>query len=151
MKKLMVAAALCLSSCASTPHPAAKIVSAYCAKDVSRHRGLHDAEEGRSRDSSFLKLCPEGEREAYLRSYREGFEAGRRQRHREMARPEVLTTPAIARFPASPSWACEVEASSKVFTGVGISEGEAASAAKEACGVHFQATACGAVECKKSL
>jgi len=129
------------------------VVSSNCGKDSSRRRGSDDAAEGRARDSAFLSLCPAGQREVFARAYREGYEAARRLRHREIevARPEVLTTPAIARLPASPTWACEVESSSKVFTGIGLSETEAATAAKDACGAHFSQNACTQTECKRAL
>jgi hypothetical protein len=153
MRKIWIAVVLACSACATVPPPPAPVVSAACGKDASRRRGADDAAEGRGRDSAYLRLCPPTERDAFLRAYREGFEAAKKLKHREVevARPEVLTTPAIARLPASPTWACEVEAASRVFTGVGMSEGEAAVAAKDACGAHFQTSSCGQTDCKKTL
>lgn len=56
------------------------------------------------------------------------------------------------REPATISWACELEANAKVFTGVGLSRDEALHSARSTCGSHFQASYCtGKVDCKPLL
>jgi hypothetical protein len=45
-------------------------------------------------------------------------------------------------------WVCEVEASSKIFTGVGSSRDEAFRSARDTCAFHFQTSYCTRAECK---
>ncbi|RYZ93930.1 MAG: hypothetical protein EOP11_27120 [Proteobacteria bacterium] len=150
MKRLWCFLGLALSACASVPAPPAAVLSNACGKEISRRRGADDGAHGRPRDMAFVRLCPMNVREAVAHGYREGFEGARRTRRLEIVRQELAAAP-VVRLPASPTWACEVEAASKVFTGIGSSLSEAAGAAKDACGAHFQAHTCEQTECQQSL
>ena len=59
--------------------------------------------------------------------------------------------PLPVRDPNGLSWVCEVEASSKIFTGVGVTKDEALGSAKANCGAHFQASYCTKADCKQNL
>lgn len=152
MKKIgLIALGLSLSACATAPRPATPVISAFCSKDASRERGFSDARDGTARDTAFLRLCASGERDAYLRAYRDGYEAGRRKAH-EVARPELnnsVPLPSLGRNLASPEWVCEVEASAKIFTGVGPTRSDADRSARETCGAHFQASYCSQSDCRQ--
>ncbi len=151
MKKIgLIALGLSLSACAGAPRPAAPLVSSFCSKDASRERGFSDAADGTTRDTAFLRLCAAPERDAFLRAYREGYDAGRRNAH-EVARPELKDPPALnlSRNLASPDWVCEVEASAKIFTGVGSTRADADRSARETCGAHFQASYCTQTDCRQ--
>lgn len=150
MKKIVWFLGLALTACATVPAPPAEVLSSACGKEISRRRGTDDGAHGRPRDMAFVNLCPAKLKSAVAHSYREGFEGAKRNRRQEIVRQELAAVP-LVRLPASPTWACEVEAASKVFTGVGSSMGEAAGAAKDACGAHFQAHACAQTECSQSL
>lgn len=50
-----------------------------------------------------------------------------------------------------PSWVCEVEGASRIFTGVGLTAEEAVVAAKNTCGSHLRATFCKQTECRQLL
>lgn len=94
------------------------------------------------RDGAFTRLCPNPG--GALAQYRQGYSAGRE-------RLQAATRVATVRMPQAvkePSWVCEVESSSKIFTGVGISETEAAGAARSTCSSHFQARSCERAECR---
>jgi ribosomal protein L16/L10AE len=51
----------------------------------------------------------------------------------------------------STAWVCEVEASQKIFTGMGVSQEEASKAAHTTCASHLQASYCRKTECKENL
>jgi hypothetical protein len=128
MKRLAFVLALLLASCATVNK------SNTCGEKASFARGVKDAETG----AAFMPLCKgSGER-----AYREGFES-----HRTKRRPGSVSR----RLPIFPAWVCEVEASLKVFTGVGASVEEATRSAQETCSTHFQASNCQQTECSRSL
>ncbi len=52
---------------------------------------------------------------------------------------------------AAQAWVCEVEANSKIFTGVGASQQAAVHSAQSTCGSHFQASYCHHAECRQNL
>ena len=87
--------------------------------------------------TAFFGSVPGGAAE---RAYRAGFES------RKKRKPS-----SVARMPVFPAWVCEVEASAKIFTGVGASAEEASRAAQKNCSTHFQASSCQQTECSRSL
>lgn len=54
-------------------------------------------------------------------------------------------------LPSSSAWVCEVEASEKIFTGIGSSKTDALDAALNTCASHLQASYCQKTECKTNL
>lgn len=66
-------------------------------------------------------------------------------RVKKSAPREVAKLPVVA---PPPAWVCEVESSSKVFTGVGSTRDEASVQARGSCSSHFQARSCAKAECK---
>lgn len=163
----IAAASLLLAfGCASTRQKAAPVCNEYGAYA----RGQRDGLASRNLEMSYLNSCPLMIREVLRASYRSGFEVSRaavkRNRDLEKQLPaeeemeeeasvqptaEELARLAPARDPASPSWICEVEASSKIFTGMGITREEALSSARSSCGSHLQASSCQNADCKQSL
>jgi hypothetical protein len=153
-----------LSGCAAF-HP----TTLECSRETARERGLKDGASGRRADSSFLKTCNADSRAPALGAYREGFEttrpkhkASREESDEEddavetlsvkpVAVPSALPAPRPVREPSALSWVCEVEANSKVFTGVGGTREEALGSARSTCGSHFQASYCTKADCKQSL
>lgn len=101
---------------------------------------------GETSDTSFIYLCPSALSEDLQAAYKEGQESVR-------AREPVKRAPArvTANRRKTPLWVCEVEASQKVFTGVGPDLAEATEAAKTSCSSHFRASYCRKAECKQSL
>jgi hypothetical protein len=127
MKSLAFALVLLMVGCATVNK------SNTCDEKASFARGAKDAEAG----AAFLPLCKgDGER-----AYREGYESRRKRR----------PSTASGRLPIFPAWVCEVEAESKVFTGVGASVEEARRSARDTCSTHFQASNCQQAECSHSL
>lgn len=129
MKRVVCMLALILAGCSTmkTADP--------CGGHNGYTRGLSDAESGRP----YAPAC------GNERSYKEGYDAvvkGPAQR-----RSEAMSR----RIQSIPAWVCEVESSSKVFTGVGSSEKEAAVSAQKSCGTHFQAKECTNTECRSTL
>ncbi|HEY8279459.1 MAG TPA: hypothetical protein VIH99_07550 [Bdellovibrionota bacterium] len=99
-----------------------------------------------------MKYCTPSTRAPAIAAYHEGFESGRSRREKEKAEVgEGPHTDARERKPATLPWVCEVEASSKVFTGVGNTRDQALGSAMENCGSHFQASYCAEAECKQNL
>lgn len=129
MKRLASALVLLLASCAAVE----KSNHGQCEEKASFARGAKDAELG----AAFQPLC-QGEAES---AYREGFESHKKRRPASAAR----------RIPIVPGWVCEVEASAKVFTGVGASAEEASRSAQATCSTHFQSSSCTQTECSRSL
>lgn len=127
MKWMAFALAVLLASCATVKK------TNQCDEKVSYARGAKDAESG----AAFAPLC-KGEAES---AYREGFESRRKRR------PASLTR----RMPIVAGWVCEVEASSKIFTGVGSSAEEASRSAQATCSTHSQSDSCSQTECSRSL
>lgn len=142
-----------LTGCAITRHSATN----PCSREGSLARGQKDAAMGRSQETVFLKTCSQELRPSAQAAYREGFEAARAKRALSGKDEEMLTEidgiPVLdsSRAPASPSWVCEVEANSKVFTGVGVSREEATGSAKASCGSHMQASYCEKADCKQNM
>ncbi len=143
---------LALYSCAGQR----PISSAECTRESGQARGLKDGKGARNPDLSFLQGCSDESRSAALSAYRDSYEAAKAKRVKEEleeAEAAALKPPAIlpGREPAAAGWVCEVEASSKVFTGTGLSREEALSLARNTCVSHFQASICTESSCRKNL
>lgn len=137
---LLAALTLVFSGCASVrPEPD------YCQAKESYDRGARDAAQGLPANPDFIRFCKDTQL-GTLESYHNGYESQRRIA--PVAPPAPLARPVLAR---KNTWVCEVEASRKVFTGVGASQDEALRSAKDTCGSHFQASYCTQTECKQSL
>lgn len=150
MKKLgILALALGLSACASLPQGEPE----FCEATQSYLRGQRDAQQGNPASTAFTGLCSEENISSALKQYREGYGAARSaQRQKSLAAIEELeANRTLQSVPAAPAWVCEVEASAKVFTGVGGSLEEATRSAKDTCGAHFQSSSCTQTECKQNL
>lgn len=128
MRSLAIALALplILVGCATVKKPNT------CDEKASFAQGQKDAQSG----YAFSSAC-DGAAE---RAYRAGFES------RKKRKPS-----SVARMPVFPAWVCEVEASTKIFTGVGASAEEASRAAQKNCSTHFQASSCQQTECSRGL
>lgn len=135
----LVGAAYLLAGCAAVPRQASP---QECEGRGGYERGLRDASEGRARDGAFARLCPNPG--AALAQYRQGYSLGR-EKTQAAAKAIAFRLPQAVK---EPSWVCEVESSSKIFTGVGFSEVEATRAAQSTCSSHFQARSCERAECK---
>jgi hypothetical protein len=135
-----------------------------CPRDSYFSRGAKDASLGRPLDLSFSPSCTSGSRVDAIAAYRDGFASQHPvlvMADQSEAAPAVPVGPAPAmdeaesppalRAPASPSWVCEVESNSKIFTGVGATREEALGSARATCGSHFQAAYCSKADCKQNL
>ncbi len=129
-----------------------------CSREASQSRGVKDGASGHGPQLSFLHSCSIESRSSAQFAYREGFEEGRAQREpefekieSEIAFPLTNLDPSPVRKPAADSWVCEVEAQSKVFTGIGGTRDEALVSARSNCGSHFQASSCNKADCKQSF
>ncbi len=141
--------AFLFSGCAITRYSDAQ----PCSRENSLARGQKDAASGKNQEAAFLKSCGAETRAAAQVAYREGFENYRSKKaagKSELAEEEAAELP-VARAPANLSWICEVEANSKVFTGVGASQEEARGSAKASCGSHVQASYCEKADCKQAM
>ena len=150
MKKIgLLALALGLSACASLPQGEPQ----FCEAEQSFARGQRDAQQGNAASTAFTRLCSEESMPSALRRYREGYGAVRAAQRQKalVAVEEQELARHLQSVPASPAWVCEVEASAKVFTGVGGSLEEATRSAKDTCGAHFQSSSCTHTECKQNL
>lgn len=141
-KTLCVIAVIVISGCAVQPTSVSSI-PAICDEAKSLQRGKREAEAGQLPSLAAFKSCPAKEREAYHRAYKKGYESVK-------GNSEALSVEKIS-LNAPSSWVCEIEANSKVFTGVGYSQEEAMQSAKKTCGAHMQSSSCGATECRSSL
>jgi len=140
--------ALSLSACATVRK--AELVP--CGNAESYERGLTDALQGIPASTAFTQLCTSETIAVSVKKYKEGFAHGRANRKaRAAATSEANVSRALQTLPSSPAWICEVEASAKVFTGVGGSLEEATRSAKDTCGAHFQSSSCQQTECKQNL
>lgn len=141
--------ALLLTSCAITRPKD----NPECAESASFEKGASDAATGKAKEFYFPRVCPEDIHADLLQAYRDGYEAERTKHPVLEARTLASTRVAdgYAMPIAKSTWVCEVEASEKVFTGMGASKAEAAEAAHTTCSSHFQASYCGKTECKQSL
>lgn len=126
MMRLAIALALplLLVGCATVKKPNT------CDEKASFARGIKDAQGGTAISSDCSGPA--------AWAYRAGYDS------RKKRQPS-------SRNPAFPAWVCEVEASAKVFTGVGASADEASRAAQKTCSTHFQASSCLQTECTRSL
>lgn len=143
---------LALYSCAAQK----PLSSSECTREYGQARGVKDGKSSRQPDLSFLQGCNDESRATALAAYRDSFEISKAKRDKEEEEsPEAkaLKPPSIlpARDPAGETWVCEVEASSKVFTGTGLSREEALGLARSTCVSHFQASYCTESSCKKDL
>lgn len=143
-----------VTSCARHPSVGRDEYS-LCENQKAFRLGVEDGEEGQQMRVTKLKDCGESAYPALAKRYRNGYELGKA---RAKAKREQTSTPVPmleARkkdLDQPPSWICEVEASSKIFTGVGQSEGGALKEAQDNCGAHFQAKECSeSSECRQSL
>lgn len=117
-------------------------------------RGTRDGAAARQpQDLLFLDDCASGSSAAATQAYRDSFASARAKRMRELADAEAAAKAAAeakARG-AGAAWMCEVEASSKIFTGTGRSREEALGSARSTCGSHVEASYCSKAECKKTM
>lgn len=140
--------ALSLSACATVR----KAELESCGNLESYNRGVSDAEQGIPASTAFARLCTSETMASGIKKYREGFAQGRTNlKMRAAAANEASANRVLQTLPSSPAWVCEVEASAKVFTGVGGSLEEATRSAKDTCGAHFQSSSCQQAECKQNL
>jgi hypothetical protein len=147
-----------LSGCAGITHS----TLADCTREVALSRGMKDGAAGRKTYLQFTRSCTPATRDLAVAAYREGFELSRPKRKagvtaqkeevedEEQAESELLL-PSPVRAPSAISWVCEVEASSKVFTGVGVTQTQALGSARAHCGSHFQASYCTKSDCRQTL
>jgi hypothetical protein len=169
----IIACALLVSGCAAT-HPSALV---DCPRDPALARGVRDGASGHRASTGFLHFCTPESRAAALSAYREGFAQSHPKVKKASLAPadanakedaedsddetagvaaDPATAPALpltppVREPSAISWVCEVEANSRVFTGVGQSQDEAVRSARETCGSHFQASYCTKADCKQNM
>lgn len=156
----IVLSALFLAGCANNR----PIAVEKCNRENSFTLGMRDGTSGRTPSYVFLNDCPPASRSSALSAYQEGFNAGRSRVKALKISPEqerfeenganlrVGPLPAEpVRQPSNLSWVCEVEANSKIFTGVGLSREEALGSARATCGSHFEASYCEKADCKESL
>ncbi len=141
-KTLCVIAVAVISSCAAQP-TSISVTPSICDETKSLQKGKREAEAGQLPSLAAFKSCPAKEREAYHRAYRKGYESVKGNKEDTAAEKISLD--------AASSWVCEIEANSKVFTGVGFSQEEAMQSAKKTCGAHMQSSSCGSTECRTSL
>lgn len=118
-----------------------------CAEAHAFQRGVSDATTGGA--LGLVESCPESDRARLQKSYRAGYESI--QAHRLAERRAIAAVERTTTETAKPTWVCEVEASQKIFTGVGQSHDEAMRSARSNCGAHFQASSCQQAECSKKL
>lgn len=154
MNKVWWAIALCtlvVSGCARM-----RANSTTCTRDAAYMQGTRDASAGSSKEDEFQISCTVSTKDIARKAYREGFNATR-AKHRaknktsEFDAEEALLDLPETRTPAGEEWICEVEASSKIFTGMGGNRDEALKSARSSCGSHLQASSCEKADCKKSL
>ena len=144
-------------SCARHPSVLQDRSTGICENQRAFRLGVEDGEEGQQRQLPLLKDCEESDRPALMKRYRNGFELGgarakSKRKSSELPVPMLESKSKKDMDQTPPSWICEVEASSKVFTGVGQSEVGALKAARDNCGAHFQAKECSEFsECRQSL
>jgi hypothetical protein len=157
---LAIGVSVLLSGCASFTH--STLVD--CTREAALSRGAKDGAAGRKIHLQFTRACTSATRELAAAAYREGFESSRPKRKpgltalKEIAEDEeladsesLLPLPSPMRAPSAISWVCEVEASSKVFTGVGITQTQALGSARANCGSHFQASYCTKSDCRQNM
>jgi len=146
-----------LASCARHPSVEKENDTSVCENQKAFRLGVEDGEEGKQMRDLRLKECGEVAFPALRKRYRNGYELGKARARSKKEQssgpiPMVETTKTKKNLDQAPSWICEVEASSKVFTGVGQSESAALKAAQDTCGAHFQAKECSEFsECRQSL
>lgn len=159
-----------LTSCAGARHS----VQIECTREAALARGQADGAAGHKSHLSFTHSCTPETRELAVAAYKEGFQSARPKRKAALsaAREEAdtaevaeledensdtqlalepLPSPAAARSPSALSWVCEVEASSKIFTGVGGTQTEALGSARANCGSHFQSSYCTKSDCRQAM
>ena len=155
-----------LSGCAGTMHS----THVECTREAALSRGLKDGAAGHKTHLEFARACTSATRELAVAAYHEGFESSRPKRKPGLSAakdntgaddlasdsdsedaPALLQLPSPVRAPSAISWVCEVEASSKVFTGVGGTQGEALGSARANCGSHFQASYCTKSDCRQNM
>ena len=148
----LVLATSLLFSCVTTP---VAELPAQCDPQKAFRRGVEDGESKPTLDAKFFQTCPDEQLSVIKKRYRNGYVLGKaRAKARQKPGKAAKTTPSemMAKESSAPSWVCEVEASSKVFTGVGQSEAEALKGARDTCGAHFQAKECSEnLDCRQSL
>lgn len=158
-----------LFGCAGVRH----VTQAECPTEMAHARGLKDGGAGKKANISFLRSCTAETRALAVAAYREGY-AFTRAKHKvgkEDSALEVadvadeeedsagteeeasapLTMPTPVREPSAVSWVCEVEAESKIFTGIGSTRDEAFASARSTCGSHFQASYCTKADCRQNM
>jgi len=148
MRKIgVVALVFALSSCATVRQPQA----ISCDGKQSYQEGFSDGERSQSLRRDFGEHCTAESKPLAVKRYREGFAEGRGKLKPEPAQVTKERPNRVIQTIPSDAWICEVEASSKIFTGVGHSLAEARISAQNSCGAHFRASSCQQSECKQSL
>ena len=141
-----IAALLAFSSCASLQ----KQIAADCLPESGFSRGAKDSEEGLPLNFGFAQTCPSGSRAEVMAAYRDGYNTQPESAKALEAVPGEAT-PSVLNPVKPSSWVCEVEANSKVFTGIGSTREEALGSARTNCGSHVQANYCTKADCKQNL
>jgi hypothetical protein len=141
-----------LFSCVTAP---VAELPAHCDPQKAFRRGVEDGEANTTLDAKFFQSCPDDQLPVIKKRYRNGYVLGKaraKARQKNGKATKAAPNEAVAKESSAPSWVCEVEASSKVFTGVGQSEAEALKGAQDTCGAHFQAKECSEnLDCRQSL
>lgn len=154
---------LLVTGCAGTRQAA----QVDCPRDFAMARGVKDATTGHKLSLSFLNSCTAESRADASAAYREGYASAHPKHKLVKDEPQVDTSddedtspldlsgpvvlPPPVREPSAVSWVCEVEANSRVFTGVGVTRDEALDSARATCGSHFQASYCTKSDCKQNM
>lgn len=146
-----------LSSCALTRQSSLP----RCSRDASFSRGAKDGVSGHNFEQAFLRSCSPESRGAARLAYREGFGASHVREEGKIKLekievtgeilPEIFSISSPLPESASIAWVCEVEANSKIFTGVGGTRDEALGSARSTCGSHFRASYCQKSDCRQNL
>ncbi len=144
-KALCVMGIVGFTSCASLGPTVSKSPS-FCEEKKSYARGKRDAENGLMPAVAIYKSCNSEEKAAATQAYKRGFESVAAETSLSSSEKEIKNS-----TPTPNAWVCEIEANSKVFTGVGNSQEEAIRSAQNTCGAHLQSSSCGESECRSSL
>lgn len=149
MKKVgAFALVLILSGCATATKQTPVVETERCDRAAAYERGKMDASGERAMDGNFIRSCGKEGRAGILQAYKEGYESIQKSQESDVAK-KVISDELQTRQAAPTTWVCEIEANSKVFTGMGATRVEASNSAKTVCGNYFDASLCQASECKR--
>lgn len=143
----LVLAAAALAGCATGR---GRVVD-DCSRRAAFQRGVGDGTLARSPGYGPPGACS-AEASLLRQAYREGYESVRSRRLGAGRGPAGGRVADGYGLPSSrKAWVCEVEASEKIFTGIGTSQEEAYTLAHSTCSAHFQSSYCQKTECKANL